>query len=260
MDVSKLEPADRDPKKLRSTAIKIVIFMIFSGICLQYSYLQYRKRTDHSERPSLETKITEPEVELLTADGEMRNLQDLKGKVTLVLTLSKEILPQSEPTLKVLHEVMATFEDAPEKPVILVFVLDGANSNPQEMSDVLAEFGKEPEVWRIAADEDAKSSLRSFLKAKLRFNRTPTGENGDFDYDTRLVLLDQFLHVRGLPSSNDGWDFEAVADMEKKYEFAKIENPGAELIEPPMTTDKLREILITSIKYLYKHPNEKGQK
>ena len=260
MDVSKLEPADRDPKKLRATAIKIVIFMVISAIAVLYSYSKYQVRNSSSERPSLEAKITEPEVELLTADGQMRNLQDLKGKVTLVLTLTKEILPQSKPTLEAVRAAMEAFKDAPEKPTLLIFVLDGSNTAPEEMSGVLAEYGKEPEVWRVVANEDGKTSLRSFLKAKLRFNRTPTEKDGVFDYDTRLVLLDQFLHVRGIPGSNNGWDFEAVVGMEEKYQKAKAEHPEEELIPLPMTTEKLREILITSIKYLYNHPNEKGQK
>lgn len=260
MDVSKLEPADRDPKKLRSTAIKIVIFMIFSGIFLQYSYTQYRKRTADSERPSLEAKITETEVDLLTSDGKLRNLQDLKGKVTMVLTLSKEIQPESKPSLDALHEVMEAFKDTPEKPVILVFVLDGSNTAPEEMAGVLSEYGKEPEVWRVATNDDSKSSLRSFTKTKLRFNQMPVEKDGRFEYDTRLVLLDQFLHVRGMPDSNNGWDFAAVVGMEEQYEAAKRDHPDEELVPLPMTTAKLRETLITSIKYLYDHPNEKGQK
>jgi len=260
VDVSKLEPADRDPKKLRSTAIKIVIFMVFSGIFLQYSYLQYQKRTADSERPSLEAKITETEVDLLTADGEIRNLQELKGKVTLVLTLSKEIQPESRPSLDALREIMDAFKDALEKPVILIFVLDGSNTAPEEMAGVLAEYGKEPEVWRVAADDGSKSSLRSFTKTKLRFNQMPIEKDGRFEYDTRLVMLDQFLHVRGIPDSNYGWDFATVVEMEEKFATAQKEHPEKELMPPYMTTPKLRETLITSIKYLYDNPNEKGQK
>jgi hypothetical protein len=57
----------------------------------------------------------------------------------------------------------------------------------------------------------------------------------------------------------EGWDFETVAEMERKYEEAKKESPEEELNPLPMTTPKLREILIDSIKYLYENPDEKGQ-
>ncbi|MDC0324934.1 hypothetical protein OAL42_02580 [Akkermansiaceae bacterium] len=259
MDVSQLEPADRDPKKLRATAIKLVIFMIVSGVVLSFSYRRYQENTSDSRRPSFETRVTEPEVELLTADGKSRNLQDLKGNVTLVLTLPKTPNPGSQPSLDALRAVMDEFKATPQKPKVLVFVLDGSNSNPEEMADVLAEYGEEPEVLRVVADEDAKTSLRSFTKTKMRFNRIPTEKNGVFDYDTRLVLLDQNMFIRGIPRMTDGWDFEAVAEMERKYEEAKRDSPEKDLTLPLMTTPKLQEILIDSIKYLYENPNEKGQ-
>lgn len=259
MDVSQLEPADRDPKKLRATAIILVIFMIVSGVVLTFAYRRYQESTSDSRRPSFETRITEPEVELLTADGKLRNLQDLQGSVTLVLTLPKTPNSGSQPTLDALRVVMNAFESAPQKPKILVFVLDGSNSNPEGMDGVLSEYGKEPEVLRVVANEDAKTSLRSFTKTKMRFNRIPTEKDGAFDYDTRLVLLDQNMFIRGIPGLTEGWEFETVAEMERKYEEAKKGSPEEDLKPLPMTTPKLREILIDSIKYLYENPNEKGQ-
>lgn len=260
VDVSQLEPADRDPKKLRATALKIVLFMIVSGLILNYSYMKYQERTSDSERPTLLTKITEPEVELLTADGEIRNLQDLKGKVTLVLALEKEPAPESQPTLDALKEVMASFEGKEEKPTILVFVLDGSNLEPEKMAGVLSEYGSEPEVLRVVADQEAKTSLRSFMKAKMRFGIAPAMVDGKLEYDTSIVLLDQHLHVRGQPGNPFEWDFEKVARFEAEYEEALKTRPAEELQKFPITTPILRELLINSINYLYEHPEEKGQK
>jgi hypothetical protein len=259
VDVSQLEPADRDPKKLRATAIKLVIFMIVSGVSLTFAYRRYQESTLDSRRPSFETRITEPEVELLTADGKLRNLQELQGNVTLVLTLPKTPNPASQPSLDAVRVVMSEFKATPQKPRILIFVIDGSNSNPEEMAGVLGEYGKEPEVLRAVADEDAKTSLRSFTKTKMRFNRIPTEKDGVFDYDTRLVLLDQNMFIRGIPGLTEGWDFETVAEMEKKYEEAKKDSPEEDLNPLPMTTSKLQEILIDSIKYLYENPNEQDR-
>ncbi len=260
MDVSQLEPAERDPKKLRATAFKLVIFIVISGLVLNYAYRQYQARTHNSERPSLLTKITEPEVELLTADGKQRNLQDLKGEITLVITLPSTPQPESQPSIDALKEVMEAFKDSPKQPRILVFVLDGSNVAPEKMSGVLADFGAEPEVLRVAANEEGKSSLRSFLKAKMRFNITPTGKEAGFDYDTRLVLLDQHLHVRGWPGFSRGWDFEKVARYENDYAAALEVKAKEEVPLPPMRTPLLRKMLIDSINYLYANPDEKGQK
>lgn len=260
MDVSQLEPAERDPKKLRATAIKLVIFIVLSGIVLTFAYNRYlSERSEKSDRPSFLTKITEPEVELLTADGEMRNLQDLKGKVTLVITLPIEPQPESKPSLEALKKVMEHFKEREVKPSILAFVLDGSNTDPGIMKGVLSEYGSEPEVLRVVADQDGKSSLRSFLKAKMRFNIIPAEKEGKFVYDTRLVLLDQHLHVRGHPGASRGWDFEKVAGFDQEYEQAKKEYPDKEIVPPEYTTEILTKMLIDAIEYLYENPDEKAQ-
>jgi len=234
--------------------------MILSGIVLTFAYNRYlQERSAPSDRPSFLTKITEPDVELLTADGEIRNLQDLKGKVTLVIALPSEPQPESTASLEALADVMAHFEERKEKPSVLAFILDGTNTEPEKMSVVLSEYGKEPQVLRVAANDDGKSSLRSFLKAKMRFNITPSEKDGAFIYDSRLVLLDQFLHVRGHPGASRGWDFEKVAEFDRLYEEAKKENPDKEIVPPEFTSEKLTKMLIGAIEYLYANPDEKGQ-
>ena len=260
MDRSQLEPVERDPKKLRATAIKLVIFMILSGIALTFAYNKYlSEQSETSDRPSFLTKITDPEVELLTADGELRNLRDLKGRVTLVITLPKEPQPESRPSLEALRKVMAHFKEAEEQPAILAFVLDGSNTEPDKMKAVLAEYGSEPDVLRVVADQDGKSSLRSFLKAKMRFNVIPSEKEGRFIYDTRLVLLDQHLHVRGHPGASRGWDFEKVAEFDRQYEEAQKQYSEKELQPPPYTSEKLTQMLIEAIEYLYQNPDEEAQ-
>jgi len=178
----------------------------------------------------------------------------------LAIVLPSEPQPESGPSLAALRSVMAEFKDAPEKPRVLVFVLDGSNLEPEKMSGVLSEFGAEPDVLRVVTNADGKSSLRSFLKAKMRFNITPVEKEGRFEYDTRLVLLDQHLHVRGHPGGSRGWDFEKVDRFEKEYAAALENHPEDEVRPPPITTPELQKMLIDAIKYLYANPDEKGQK
>lgn len=260
MNVSQLEPAERDPKRLRATALKLVAFMIISAVVLIFAYGQYTKRTGSSERPSLLTKITDTEVELLTADGELRNLQDLQGQVTLALISTISPQTKSEPSMRALDAVMKHFADAPEKPGILVFVLDGKNTQPSEMKSLLAQYGSEPMVMRVVASEDGKNSLRSFLGKKMRFGMLPREEAGDFIFDTSLVLLDQHLHVRGPAGVPIGWDFEKVVNWQRDYTAALKSHAEKDLIKPKMSYEELEEKLIEAVKYLYANPNEKPQR
>ncbi|MGJ8696469.1 MAG: hypothetical protein ACSHYF_09135 [Verrucomicrobiaceae bacterium] len=259
MDVSQLEPADRDPKKLRNTALILVGIMVVGGFLILWAYSAFADRTAKSDRPSIESKITD-DCRLITADGEERDIQDLQGRITLALISTSETGERSENSIAALREVMAHFAEAEEKPVVLLFVLDGFEDQPEGMAGVLPELDGIAEVWRVAAGVDGKVSVRAFLKNRLRFGVYPEMGDEGWNYDTKLVLLDQWLHLRGIPGSNEGWDFDKVAEMEEQFEKAKEEHPDKELIPPPMTTARLTELLIKSIEYLYANPDEKGQK
>jgi hypothetical protein len=259
VDVSKLEPADRDPKKLRATAYKLVLLMVIGGIGLQYAYHNYQKRTGQSDRPTLLTKVTD-ETTLITSDKVRHDIQDLKGKVTLVLTLTKEIQPESQPSLDALKVVMAKFPDPEKRPHLLLFILDGSEEEPEAMSQILADYGDESNVWRVATDKDGKVSLRAFLKNRLRFGIYPRLEEGRYIYDSQIVLLDQHLHVRGQPGAPHGWDFEKVVGWAREFEQAKVDHPDKDLTPVPVTVEGLQNLLIQSIEYLYANPDEKGQK
>jgi len=258
MDVSQLEPADRDPVKLRNTALILVGVMLVGATLILWAYSSFGKRTSESDRPSMEAKITD-DCRLITADGEERDIQDLKGKVTISLITTIEE-GASEEVLSALREVYGALPEDGEKPHLLAFVLDGSEDSPQEMAQVLSEFEASTEVWRVAANEDGKVSVRAFLKNRMRFGTYPEKREGEWAFDPKIVLLDQFLHVRGIPGSNEGWAFDVVAGMEEKYERTRQEHPEKSLIPPLMTTERLSRLLVKSINYLYANPEEKGQK
>ena len=255
-----MEPAERDPAALRRTALWLVAFMVLGGLAILYAYNKFNQRVVDSDRPSMESKITD-DARLVTADGLERDIQDLKGEVSLLLALTKDGSERSEPTLQALKKVMAAFPtESGRRPKLVVFVLDGDEEKPGEMADVLSEYGKEPEVWRVAAGEDGKVSVRAFLKNRIRHGIYPNMKDGDLSYDSKLVLLDQHMQMRGIPNSNEGWDFARVAKMEEDFRIAQKENPEAELIPPPMTQEKLTTLLIDAINHLFDNPEESGHK
>lgn len=259
MDVSQLEPADRDPRKLRNTALLLVAAMIVGAFSILWAYDAFGERTSKSDRPALEYKIND-DCRLVTSDGEERDIQDLKGKVTLSLIATIEEGVASETTVEALRAAMAAIPEGAEKPHLLVFVLDGSEEAPEGMAEVLKEFDAETTVWRVAANEDGKVSVRAFLKNRMRFGTYPEKRDGEWVYDTKIVLLDHHLQIRGIPGSNEGWAFGLVAGMEEKFAAAKISDPDKELMPLPMTTERLTQFLINSITYLYENPEEKGQK
>ncbi len=260
MDVSQLEPAERDPKKLRNTALIITLLMVGGGFLILWAYGEYGKKVEDSTRPSFLHAVTDPDIEMMTAEGTVRNFDEMEGNVVLILALTTEVAPESQPTLDAVRKVMEHFKEADNRPRILCFVLDGDESDTAAMKPVLAEFGAEPEVWRIAAAKDGKQTMRAFLKSKLRFGIYPHEKEGKMIYDTQLMVLNQHRQVRGPSGVPIGWDFEKVAKWEKLYEEAKAQSPEKELVPPKISTNELQAKLIEAIEYLYDHPDEKGQK
>ena len=261
MDVSKLEPADRDPVKLRNTALILTAFMVVGGFAILWAYNRFAEKTADTERPSFLTAIGgADEVFILTSDGERRTMEDLKGSVVLTFVVTSELAAESEPTISAVREVLAEYPDAEKRPKLLIFVLDGDEEKPESVAKVLSEFGQEPEVWRVPASEDREDSLRAFLKSKIRFGIYPHEKEGKLIYDSQLMLLDQHLQIRGPVGVPIGWDFEKVADWERQYEEAKKTNNEEDLVPPKISTEELRKLLIQSIEYLYANPDEKGQK
>lgn len=261
MDVSKLEPADRDPVKLRNTALLLVAFMVVGSFTILWAYNRFAEKTQGSERPSFLTALGgADEVHMLTSDGERRTLDTMLGNVVLAFAVTKELYPESQPTIAAVREVLAQYPEGDKRPKLLVFVLDGDEEDPASVAEVLGEFGQEPDVWRVPASEDRKDSLRAFMKSKIRFGIYPHEKDGKIIYDSQLILLDQHLQIRGAVGVPIGWDFEKVAGWEDEYAKALETHEEGNLSMPPISTSELRLLLKQSIDYLYANPNEKGQK
>lgn len=261
MDVSKLEPADRDPVKLRNTALILTAVMVIGSFFILWAYNRFAEKSADTQRPSFLTAIGgADEVHIITSDGERRTLEDLKGSVVLSFAVTKELAQESRPTIEAVREILAEFPDTKKRPKVLIFVLDGDEGNPASVAQVLSDFGQEPDVWRVPASVDRKDSLRAFLKSKIRFGIYPHEKDGKLVYDSQLILFDQHLQIRGAVGVPIGWDFEKVVGWETEYEEAKKINDEGDLLAPPISTAELRAQLKQSIDYLYANPEEKGQK
>ena len=181
------------------------------------------------------------EVKMITSDHVRRDLQDLKGNVTLSFTLSMKGGARSAATIGAVREVMASFGKEEPRPNILIFVIDGDEEKPDSVAGVLSDLGKEPEVWRVPASADHKDSLRAFMKNRMRFGIYPHEAEGELVYDTQLVLLDQHLQIRGPVGVPIDWDFAKVASWEAEYEKALKEHPDKELIPPNLSLIHISE-------------------
>ncbi|MGE9266955.1 MAG: hypothetical protein ACQKBY_02565, partial [Verrucomicrobiales bacterium] len=149
MDVKNLEPAERDPVKLRRTAFALLAFMVFGGVVLQFAYQRYQQRQAEVDghRPSYNHAVRK-NISFVTQGGEIRQIADLEGRVWLALTLTKELQPRSQATVEALRWLVTEFETRKEPmPPVVAFVLDVDADQAGELDGVLPDFPAEVELW-----------------------------------------------------------------------------------------------------------------
>ncbi len=235
--------------------------MIFGSIYLLISYGKYQENeaARDGDRPTYMHAIRE-NISFITDGGKIRQIADLEGRVWIAVVLTKELQPDSKPTVASLRWLAEKFKDEPEKaPTVVAFVLDVDADQPQELAKVLPDFSEDIELWRVAAGE-GKTPVQEFIKNGFRFGEVPQLEDGKWEYDSNLMLLDQQAKVRGTPSGKMSYDFYQVAAMEAAYAQAGKDHPGEKRNPLPMTTEKFRTILLTSVRYLNEHPPDDPEK
>src|SRR6187402_3421382 len=77
-----LEPAIRDPKKLRNTALILVAMMLLGGWLVLKAYDRWSVQQAPDERPAVIYRITpERDLRMLRQDGKIVDVVDLRGSV-----------------------------------------------------------------------------------------------------------------------------------------------------------------------------------
>jgi len=87
-----LEPAVRDPKKLRLTGIILVVLMLVSGFGILIAYNRSAKRQAGDDRPALGTGRLDKNFRVWRQDESEAGLLDMAGEVFVISPVSFEHL------------------------------------------------------------------------------------------------------------------------------------------------------------------------
>ncbi|MEO5914970.1 MAG: hypothetical protein ABIS50_12105 [Luteolibacter sp.] len=212
-----LEPAIRDPKKLRNTAFVLVAMMLLGGWLIMLSYKQWSKTQALDDRPAVIYRITpERDLRMLRQDGKTVDLVNLRGHVIAVQVMSNRD-PQ---TAKLGLEVMQRLAQsrAGEKNFNLVsLVLD-----PEPAEKLLAtlattanSLGATLPQWWVGANEP--NTLQKFIYNQLKASVSPFEKDGKWQYDASIVLIDKNGHIRRavVPQKQGGSPYIATFDFEQ---------------------------------------------
>ena len=111
IDVSTLEPAERDPAKLRKTAFTILIVALLGGLIVVWAYRLKTKAEE--DRPAIVTRL-ESNFGAINQDGVGIDIGQLEGEVWLATTIA---LSQPEVSADAISAMLEIANEYPKEKV-----------------------------------------------------------------------------------------------------------------------------------------------
>lgn len=248
-----LEPAPRDPRKLRRTAWILVAIMILGGGLILKSYQTWAKRQASDDRPAHIHQIRkERDLRVIRQDGKTVDLFDLRGKVWVVNTLALGTPDGSQRSQEVMARLAGKYASTAD------FALVSLVLDPPPADQVVATLetqsqkrGMRLPQWWLAANDAA--TIHKFIKTELKAGVFPHLENGRWLHDTSIVLIDRNGHVRRavVPQQRGGQPFVATFDFDQA---ARWDEEGKKTGTDRSNEAELASLLETTIDELLAEP------
>jgi cytochrome oxidase Cu insertion factor (SCO1/SenC/PrrC family) len=212
-----LEPAIRDPKKLRLTAFILVGMMLLGGSLILVAYEQWSHTQEKDERPAVIYRITpERDLRMLRQDGKTVDLVDLRGKVIALNVFSLRDPEAAKGSMAVMQRLAATHGGTRDFAMVSLLVdPQPADQLLTILKDLSAAQGISLPLWWLGSNEP--KTLHKFIKNELKATIYPHETHGKWEYDTSVVLLDKNGHIRRavVPQKQGGPPFIATFDFEQ---------------------------------------------
>lgn len=234
-----LEPAVRDPRKLRRTAWILVGIMVLGGTLVYTAYEKWAARQTTDTRPNFVHQIRkEHDLRVMRQDGKTADLFDPRGGVWLAHVISLAQPETSRRSMEVMRRV-AEKHSGNEDLKLVSLVVDAPA--PETVAATLVERAKEmdmelPQWWLCATDP---ATAHKFIKNQLKAGVFPHQENGEWKFDTSIVLIDRAGHIRRavVPSRSGGapyiagFDFDQAAKWDAEGIITGTERSNVEELE-----------------------------
>lgn len=194
-DIENLEPAERDPKKLRRTAFILVAMMVVGSILVLIAYNRKAAKLAEDDRPAFVTRLRldKHDFKLWRQDESEASLLDLTGDVFVIVPVVFREPDGWETTRAVLLELRERYGDRDDFHLVTI-TLDPENEPPRELAGIAEDLGAELPFWWVAGAR--QESIHKYFKNVLQAGIMPEREDGKWVYDTAITLVDRDRHVR----------------------------------------------------------------
>ena len=251
-----LVPVERDPRKLRRTALILVALMVASGVGIPLAYKKWMReqsekaKTDQQpalagnpggvekpERPAIVGRIdNKAEFGVVRQDASGAKVSELFGKVWVVCGVSVKEPDGWKATREVLLRLNQRYAGNDDFRIVC-FTID-PNKEGHEVLDAAAkELGVGlPKWWFAGAGEEF---VHKFLKNQLKLGIMPHQKDGKWVYDSSITLVDRDRHIRRavIPQQRGGqpyvapFDFAQAADWDAKGVKTGVDRNNSEQLE-----------------------------
>jgi len=239
-DPTPLEPAIRDPRKLRRTAWVLLVVMLLGGVMIHLAYQSWSKKQSVDLRPAFVTRIAkEKDLRVLRQDGAQADLLEHDGQVWVLAAVSSAQLETSEHTLAVMKRLAEKYAGRTDFGLVCLVVDSGEREQLDALlTDTAKRIGATLPQWWVASQR--REELHKFVKNELKASLYPhQAADGKWSFDTSLVLIDRNRHVRQavIPQKQGGppfvarFDFDQAAEWDAKGVKSGTDRSNAEELE-----------------------------
>jgi cytochrome oxidase Cu insertion factor (SCO1/SenC/PrrC family) len=244
-DPKMLEPAIRDPRKLRRTAFILIAVMIAGAIGILAAYSKVAKKQAYDPRPPIYGRL-DVNLGVVRQDGSKVGLLDLDNSVWLACAVSVN-QPDS---WKRSREVMQRMRDhyAGNKEVHFVcLTIDPEKETAEVLAKTAKEVGAELPTWWFAGA--GQEFIQKYLKDMFKLGAMPSFDGKQWSYNSKILLVDRNRHLRQGKNGRAvvDFDFDAAASYDEK---------GLKSGSDQSNTDLMEEILIRTIDTLLLESHE----
>lgn len=240
--IEELEPADRDPAKMRKTAVILLVVMMVGGVMIMVAYLVKRKEDLAEDRPSIRGRLTS-NLALVNDRKETVNLGQLEGSVWLATQVCLSQPDQMKRAIETMRWLEGEFAGRDDLRFVCL-TIDPNRDVPEKLAEFREELGVGDHWWFVAAGEDP---IRRYVKNQMKLGGVRVDDQGAVAFDSMVLLVDRHLHIRPAYDFNQAWAVEDAArrlieeEPERVGEFQL--DFGAHPKEFLGQLDKLREEL-----------------
>ncbi|BCX49177.1 electron transporter SCO1/senC [Haloferula helveola] len=190
-----LEPAVRDPRKLRLTAFILVAVMAVSGVLILVAYNRDAARRAEDDRPAFVTRLRtdKHDFKLWRQDESEASLLDLLGDVFVIVPVVFEQPESWSTTRQVLLDLKQRYGTREDFHIVCV-TLDPENESPEKLGEYASDLGAELPFWWLAGARE--ESVHKYFKNVLQSGFMPKEEDGTWEFDPTFMLVDRDGHLR----------------------------------------------------------------